>query len=238
MRVLLLFLFSAITVFAGDPQAAAPAAQGPENLTIPAQLSKAIDTNKCKAGDAVEMRTLEPVLVGNGLVMPENAKLHGKIVGAASRQNDQPSWVLLVVERAEWKQHSVALHAFIASQITIKAKVPGQSDNAFQNAIDMPDRVLWRRGARQLPQSYPGGDLSRTLTHPPRDATIEGNDARQLSYHGVDDLRLLQAKNGSVFLVSPKPHLKLPSGTMFMLRNQAAATQVQTAATKPAGSGQ
>ena len=231
MRVLLFVLVSAITVFAEEPTAVAPATPAPENLSIPARLSKTIDTNKCKAGDRVEMRTAEPILVGNGVVMPENAKLSGKIVGAASRQGDKPSWMLLVVERAEWKQHDVPLHAFVTAQITMKAQVPGQNDSAFQTAIDMPDRVLWgRRNVRQLPQANPGSDLSRTMTHPPRDATIEGNDARQVSYQGVDDLRLIKSKSGIVFLVSQKDHLKLPSGTMLMLLNQPAVAQNQVAA--------
>ena len=60
MRILLLVLFSAAAIFAEDPQAITPATQVPDNLSIPAQLSKAVDTKKCKAGDVVEMRTLEP----------------------------------------------------------------------------------------------------------------------------------------------------------------------------------
>ncbi len=213
MRVLLVVLFSAIAVFAEDPQAVTTVAQVPDNLSIPARLAKTIDTKKCKAGDVVEMETLEPVLVGNGLVMPENAKLHGKIAGAASRQNDKPSWVVLVVESAEWKHHTIALHAFIASQITMKAEVSGRNDSAFEAAINRVDVEHARYASR-----------SRSIGHPPRDATDGGNDAPELSYQRLDDVYIQQAKNGVVFLLSPKPHLRLPSGTMFMLRNQPAVT--------------
>ena len=176
MRVLLLVLFSAITIYAEDPQAVAPPAPIPENFNIPARLSKTIDTDKCKAGDVVEMKTLEPVLIANGLVMPEKAKLHGKIVGAASRQNDKPSWVLLVVQQAEWKEHSIPLHAFVTAQITLKAEVPAENDTAFQGAIELPEIERRRHGART--QSYPGSDVSRAMGHPPRDSTVEANDAR------------------------------------------------------------
>ncbi len=234
MRVLLLVLFSAITVFAEDPQAVTTTTQVPGNLSIPAQLSKTIDTKKCKAGDAVEMRTLEPVLIGNGLVMPENAKLQGKILAAASRQNDKPSWVVLVVERAEWKQHSIPLYAFIASQITVKAKVAGQSDNAFEGALNLADAEHARYAART--QAIPGS--SRSVGHPPRDATVEGNSTSELSYQRLEEVYIQQARNGAVFLLSPKPHLKLPSGTMFMLRNQPAGAQKQADAKKTAGSAQ
>ena len=158
MRVLLAVLFSAITVFAQDPQAVTTAAQLPDNLSIPVRLAKTIDTKRCKAGDVVEMTTLEPVLLGNGLVMPENAKLHGKIAGAASRQNDKPSWVVLVVESAEWKQHRIPLHAFIASQITLK---PERKD---AGAINLSD---YQHG-RYLPRSQanPGAVVQDRLAVP------------------------------------------------------------------------
>ncbi len=236
MRVLVSILFSAVALFAENPQAFAPNSQVPDNLSIPAKLSKTIDTNKCKAGDVVEMKTLEPVLIANGLVMPESAKLHGRILGAASRQNDQPSWLVLVVERAEWKQHSIPLHAFVAAQITIKTQLPGQSNNAFQDAINLPDTLYNRHTAAR--QSAPGRGISAALSHALRDATVEGNDALELSYHGLNDLRLMKDQNGRVFLVSQKPHLKLPSGTMFMLRNQATVEQTEVGATKAAGSAQ
>jgi len=230
MRLLLLVLFSAITLCAEDP-AVAPPAHVPDNFSIPARLSKTIDTKKCRAGDVVELKTLEPVLIENGVVMPENTKLQGTIMGAASRQNEKPSWVLLVVQSAEWKEHSIPLHAFVAAQITMKAEVPGGNDSTFQGAIDMPDLERRRRGVRT--QANPGSDISKTLGRPPGDATIERNDRLQLSYHGVDDLLLMKDKIGRVFLVSKKDHLKLPSGTMLMLRNKPAVASAQAASPKP-----
>ena len=216
MRMLVSVLFSAVAVFAEDPQAIAPNSQVPDNLSIPARLSKPIESSKCKAGDAVEMRSLEPVLLSHGLVMPEDAKLHGKVLGAASRQDNQPSWVLLVVVEAEWKQHRVPLHAIVAAQITLKPKVPAQNVSAFENAIT-------RRTAGRV--SAPGRRSAAGPTRPPRDAIADGNDAAELSYHGVDDLVLMKDQHGRVFLVSQRPQLKVPSGTMFMLRNQPVVAQ-------------
>lgn len=229
MRVLLIVLFSAITVFAEDPQAVST--NSPENLTIPARLFKTIDTNKCKAGDVVEMRTLEPVLIANGLVMPENAKLHGKIVGAASRQNDRLSWLLLVVDRAEWKRHTIALHAFIASQITTTAKTPGPINDSSET-LAQAERAPYVGRAHMDPwRSAPVGK-------PLQDASDDGSGAPQLSSPRLDNLYIQQARNGAVFLFSPKEHLKLPSGTMFMLRNQPVAPAGQAGTGKPTGSTQ
>jgi hypothetical protein len=239
MRILLLVLFSAISVFAEDPQTIDASGQVPDNLSIPVQLSKTIDTKKCKAGDKVEMRTLEPVLIAHGLVMPENAKLHGKIMGAASRQDDKPSWLLLLVNVAEWKDHTMPLRAFIAAQITVKTQVTGQSDDTFDRALSLPETMRRRRPRRELPQGNPGGsDLSAAMTRPPQASSIELGGTQQLSYRGLDDLRLMRDKYGRVFLVSQKPHLKVPSGTMFMLRNHATVADKDVAAKKDAGSPQ
>lgn len=232
MRILLLILFSALAIFAEDPSATTAASQVPDNLSIPARLGKTIDTKKCKPGDAFEMRTLEPVLLSNGLVMPENTKLRGKVVAAASRQNDKPSWVLLVVQRAEWKQHSVPLRAFVTSQITLKAKVEGQDDNTFQGALNQPE-TFYRRRARG--QNYPTSSLAVSAAHPVQDGTVEAGETQQLSYQRLDDLRLIQDKKGRVFLVSPKDHLKLPSGTMFVLHNRSAGVEDPGRAAKKNG---
>jgi hypothetical protein len=156
--------------------------------------------------------------------------LHATIVGAASRQRDKPSWLLLMVDRAEWKDHSVALRAFVASQITLKQKVDGQNDSTFQSAMNLPDSLSRRRSrAQSNPQSYPGSDLSISPSRPVRDETVEAGQDQQLTYHRLDDVRMMQAKNGAVFLVTSKDHLKLPSGIMFMLRNRPVTPPVQAA---------
>lgn len=217
MRILLLVLVYAVTLFAEDPQAMTAPFQVRENVRIPARLRNTIDTRKCKAGDAVELRTLEPVLISNGLVMPENTKLYGKVVAASSRKADKPSWVLLVVQRAEWKDHSIPLHAFITSQIAMQAEVEGQNDTAFEGALNLPDN-FYRRFSRT--QSNPSSTIGASPAHPVKDGTVEGGATQELRYQRLDDVRVFQDKAGRVFLLSPKDHLKLPSGTMFLLHNR------------------
>jgi len=232
MRALLPVLFSALAAFAQDPQAASPAIRVPDNFSIPARLSRTIDTNKCKPGDVVEMKTLEPVLLGSGLIMPENAKLLGKIVGAASRQDKQPSWVLLVMERADWKEHSIPLHAFVNSQITVKAQLSGPNNSTFGRAASLSDAVQWRRSGRQLPQNNPGTPLAASMNDTLHDVAGEGPQI--LTVSGLNDLRLMQDPSGRVFLISQKARLKLPSGTMLMLRNRLAGAPVPAGTAKAA----
>lgn len=232
MRVLVSILFSVVALFAEDPQALLPAAQVPDNLSIPAQLNKTINTKKCKAGDRVELQTLEPVLISNGLVMPEHAKLHGTIVGAASRQNDKPSWLLLQVDRAEWKRHSIALRAFIASQITLKPNQSGRNATSATNLSDFHNG----RYAPSVPSTTPSGRI-RSIGRAPRDATEAGEVTPQMSQPRLEDVYIQQASNGALLLLSPKPYLKLPSGTMFMLRNHPAASSLADSTTRKASAG-
>jgi hypothetical protein len=89
------------------------------DLSIPAELTKTVRADKAHRGDPVEFRTLEAVLVCPKLVMPAQTKLFGRIVGTAPRQGDKLSGIVLLVERAEWKKHSVPLRAFISVQMAL-----------------------------------------------------------------------------------------------------------------------
>ena len=232
MRVVISIFFLVVAGFAEDPQPSVPAAQVSENFTIPARLAKTVDTKKCKAGDVVEMRTLEPVLIGNGLVMPEHTRLQATVLGAASRQNEKPSWLVLVVQKAEWKDHTVPLRAFVTSQITVKPKA-SRNDSSSQGATNLSD---FEHGRYTPRQGNPFSSRSRSVGRVARDATDGADSAPDPSHQLLEDLYIQQARNGMMFLLSPKRNLKLPSGTMFMLRNQPAGVSVT--AQKGAGSTQ
>ena len=98
-------------------------------VSIPAELTFTIRAERVHRGDPVEFRTLEPVLISKGLVMPAHTKLTGRVVGAAPLEDGKPSWLVLLVEHGEWKNQSVPLHAFIAAQITV-SQLPVQSQAA------------------------------------------------------------------------------------------------------------
>ena len=169
------------------------------------------------------------------LVMPEHTKLIGKVVAAASRKEDKPSWLLLVINRAEWKEHSLPLRAFITSQITLKANIDAQNDNAFDGALTLPESVYRRRSRAQ---NYPRSELSVSAAHPLHDGTVESGEAQELIYQRLEHIRVLPARNGAVFLLSPKDHLKLPSGTMFVLHHRLATASAPASTQKPPGSTQ
>src|SRR5208283_1361140 len=96
-----LLIFTASLAPAQQPAVVNPASSG--KLSIPAQLTRTVRADKAHAGDPVEFRTLEAVLVGKDTEMPANSWLQGRILGASPKQEGKNSWLALVVERAEWK---------------------------------------------------------------------------------------------------------------------------------------
>ena len=199
------------------------------DLSIPVELTKTVRADKAHRGDPVEFTTLEAVLIGQKLVMPPQSKLFGRVVGAAPRQGDKPSWLVLLVERAEWKQHSVPLHAFISSQMTL---VPGPNLNinpADDTAASNPRRT-GRMSGRVAAQS--DSQLS-SLTKPPQDASEMAKDGTVAKPVALKDVRIVRDKDGISYLFSAKSDVKLPSGTLFMLQNRPTTAPDQSAAAGP-----
>lgn len=239
MRRFCLFLLLASLTLAEEHPTAAPQLESPANLSIPVQLSRTVSTDKCKVGDSVEFKSLEPVLIGKGVVMPTDTRLHGRVLGTASRQGDKPAWLVLLVDRAEWKEYSLPLHAFIASQITVKPKASHSGAAAAPLSADngTPQATTNRRprnlNARQAGMSDPAGDLSSVAPRAPQDGTAAVQDELPPDYKPLDDVHIFRDKNGTTFLLSQKANVKLPSGTMLMLRNQPVVKPVAGTEAKP-----
>ena len=184
-------------------------------VSIPAALTSTIRAERVHRGDPVEFRTLEPVLISKGLVMPANTKLTGRVVGAAALENGKPSWLVLLVEHGEWKNQSVPLHAFIAAQITV-SQLPAESQAAADRGTTPRDP---RRSARESGRvaALNGVDVSSN-THLPEDSrSAQSNGPAPVP---LKDLRITRDANGITYLVSEHTNLKLPGGTLFRLQNE------------------
>src|SRR5271165_3636716 len=165
-------IFTALLAPAQQPASSNPASSG--KLSIPAQLSKTVRADKVHAGDPVEFRTLEAVLVSQGLVMPANTSLHGRVLSASPKQEGKNSWLVLVVERAEWKQHSLPLHAFVVAQIAISSTNNQRAaDTGMQGNTPTNPRRTGRQSAGAAAKYDPS--LS-SIIKSPQDATQAGED--------------------------------------------------------------
>ena len=212
----LIFVISAVLAQAQtQTEMHGPPIVGVGEVSIAAELKTTVKAENAHRGDPVEFRTLEPQLIANGVVMPANAKLMGRIVGAAPQQGDKPSWLVLLVERAEWKQVSIPLHAFITRQIAISSVNQLNSQNT--DGMNTNSRRAGRESARA--QMHDGIDNS-TSTRMPQDAKEVSPQGTGTRTPPIKDLRIVRDKDGIAYLFSANSNVKLPSGTLFVLQNQ------------------
>ncbi len=206
-------------------QSRGPSARAGGELSIPAELLSTVHADKVHRGDAVEFRTLEAVLITNGVVIPANAKLLGRIVGAAALQGGKPSWLVLLVERAEWKKQSIPLHAFIARQIAITSAPQDNPESVDSTTPSTVRRRPYRENIRSAVDS--GADIS-PATKLPQDSKTSSRPDSSPNNLLVKDLRIVRDKDGIAYLFSSKSNVTLPSGALFVLQNQASAGPVDS----------
>jgi hypothetical protein len=200
-------------------------------LSIPAQLSKTVRADKVHPGDPVKFRTLEPVLVSNGMVMPTNTLLVGRILKASPKQEGKNSWLALVVERAEWKQHRLPLHAFVAAQINVSPannQAAPLYPNPRESAASPPPRA--GRQTRVVPRD----DLA-SIFKTPQEAAESNPDEPTAKYPRLENVGIVRDKDGTVYLVSSKANVKLPAGVLLILRNEPAGGPETAAARTSSG---
>ena len=200
------------------------------DLSIPAELTKTVRADKAHRGDPVEFTTLEAVLVGPKLVMPSQSKLFGRVVGAAPRQGNKPSWIVLLVERAQWKQHTLPLHAFISAQITL---VPAPNQNTSSADATAPTGSVRRAGRVSIRSAVQTGTDLPSSAKLPQDATTQSEGEVAAKPAPLKDVRIVRDSDGISYLFSAKSNVKLPGGALFMLQNLPPASPDQSAATGP-----
>jgi hypothetical protein len=83
---------------------------------FPVELKKSIKTRSAKVGDKVEFRLNEAVLIGNGVVVPEGAKMFARVEAVQNDAPDEPhSSMGIRIDRLEWKKGTARLNGIIMS---------------------------------------------------------------------------------------------------------------------------
>lgn len=120
-RFLVPFLFLAL--------ARASSQQFPVDSRVIAELETPISSKDAVAGQAIELKVLEAVVAKDRTVlMPVGAKLFGKVTHVVrSKPEDPTGEISFRVERAQWKDHDMELHAYpvtMAMPLVLKDETP------------------------------------------------------------------------------------------------------------------
>lgn len=93
----------------------------PDRTVVHAQVQKSIEASEGNVGKEIELVSTADIRDAKGIVLiPKRAKLVGHVTQAVPWAKDNPeSRLSIIVERAEWKGHSLALHAFVAGDLNI-----------------------------------------------------------------------------------------------------------------------
>ncbi len=79
--------------------------------------------SKAKVGDPIEFRTIEPILIGNGVVVPENAVIRGAVTFVRSDRSATPSsWVRVRIQQLRWKTGQASLNAMVDGVHYVRAQ--------------------------------------------------------------------------------------------------------------------
>ncbi len=88
----------------------------PRDTEFPVELAHTVNVRNAKVGDPIEFHTLEPVLIGNDTVVPQNATILGSITEIQRRG---PGWqrclIRITIHSLRWKRGEAVLNAMVSS---------------------------------------------------------------------------------------------------------------------------
>lgn len=116
------FRFSLCTLFISLNLAAQEMPAVKQDTMFPAELRHTINSKSAIPGDPVEFRTLEPVLLGNNVVVTTGATLLGEVEQALPRSDSSPeSSISIRVRELRWNGKSVPLNAVVSGVFFVRS---------------------------------------------------------------------------------------------------------------------
>ena len=114
---------------------------------LPVELHGTVRVSQAKVGDPVEFRTIEPVLIGNGVVVPESAKVRGTVVFARTNHQSTPSsWIRIRVQELRWKTGQASLNAVVDGVYYVRS--------SYFNSFHRGTRVTFLEGIHVTPHLF------------------------------------------------------------------------------------
>ena len=199
----------------GQTSSAGPAASS--HGAFPARVTKTLDSNKLKAGDAVEVETAGSFKLANGMLVPKGSKLLGQVTSAKSRtKGDQNSELTIAFDRlnvAGGKQFSV--------KGVVQAVFPPAPEQdpgiPFSTASKGGAPIAGEGGGAPAMSTMPTPGYQPTQTQSGSNPQAQGNvdptvDPKSVGVHDMGDMSL---EDGVIR--SKGKNVKLGSGVRLIL---------------------
>jgi hypothetical protein len=198
------FLFTSIFCAAQNSPASGATATLPPGVRFPAQMITHLDARKAKVGDEVKLEVTANLRgPGGAVVLPQGAKLIGTVTAVSPRVSGEgESTLSFLVERAEWRGGSMALHA-VPSAISAPKMMASRGYGAGSDAGNRPPEDTTRGGGR----SGGGSTDSMSMIAAAIGSELKGDEVRE-----TGDPKTTTA------IVSSKREISLPTGTVVTLR--------------------
>lgn len=191
------FLFLAVGLAASgaycQSQSTSPSATVPDRTVIPAVLRTSIDAKDGKVGKEIELSVSDDVRDETGkILIPKQAKLTGHVTEAVPWTKTSPeSKISIVVERAEWKGHSVALRSFIAGDLKVYTALARPDPGAGEVVAAVEVVPPGERPSGPLP---PNTGLARD-----KSVNLQMSTAKDLVTEVVSPVHTVRIEQGSTF---------------------------------------
>lgn len=199
----------------------------PGSTLIAAELWKAVDSKKAKAGDKIELRSTMDVLSHGTILIPRNTKVLGHVVEAKGTSKASPGgrlgWAFDVVILKDGRQLRMAAVVQALARPLHNPALDGgglgsDSGGVPPASAGQGDDIL--RGIR-LPRQTTGAsdtDTASSGTSADRGtATALGTTSQGVI--GIKGLTL-KAEGATTLLLSEKDNIRLEAGTQVVLRAQ------------------
>ena len=203
-----------LSALACIPQQAASSAQRSDqsevHATIPARLTKFLDSKKLKPGDEVVAKTAV-ALQGNGVTIPSGSRVIGHVTQAQARSKGDPTSSLgIVFDKIELTSDK---------QFPIQGFIQAVAPTAAPNVGAVGGGIYDNKGApgKAAPYSTVGGAQDNNSDSSSDEGLPQPKPLLNADSHGIIGIPHLELDKDSV-LVSTDKELKLESGTQLLIR--------------------
>ena len=187
------------------------------SLEFPVVLRQNVTAGKTHVGTKVEARLSVATLVDH-TVVPRNATLFGEVVQSDAKSQSAPSRLAIRMDRAEWKDGSKPIKAYLTFWYYPTLVENGQN---LQYGPDQGSRN-WN-GQGQYPNSsrgykpFPGSESGQESSVPDTPAAVASKHKAQMK----DVAEEKDMSDGTMILVSKRSDIKLDRYTMYVLAGDA-----------------